>query len=63
MGWGVNICLVSMLLFLGWRILLSVSGILFCFRWIVLIFLDINLEFDELDREEFYRLKKVVGKK
>ena len=26
-------------------------------------FLDINSELDELDREEFYRLKKVSGKK
>lgn len=25
--------------------------------------LDINSELDELDREEFYRLKKVAGKK
>jgi V-type H+-transporting ATPase subunit D len=28
-----------------------------------LIILDINSELDELDREEFYRLKKVSGKK
>lgn len=26
-------------------------------------FADINSELDELDREEFYRLKKVAGKK
>lgn len=27
------------------------------------MFLDINSELDELDREEFYRLKKVSNKK
>jgi V-type H+-transporting ATPase subunit D len=29
----------------------------------LLTLLDINSELDELDREEFYRLKKVAGKK
>lgn len=29
----------------------------------MLTLVDINSELDELDREEFYRLKKVAGKK
>lgn len=63
MDWGANICLVSMSLFPGRRIPSSVSGTPPCFRWTVLTFPDINSELDELDREEFYRLKKVAGKK
>ena len=38
------------------------SACLFGF-WALLTRLDINSELDELDREEFYRLKKVSNKK
>lgn len=41
----------------------SVRGHAFCVEVIANNCVDINSELDELDREEFYRLKKVSNKK
>lgn len=55
---------VSMSSFPEPRILLNVSISFIPYAMLVAnAFLDINSELDELDREEFYRLKKVSNKK